>query len=67
MEPQTKKRKIEKKPQTAVECCIERLNAIDFTISNIPESLGADLIVSLKPGIGLLGNAEEVRFHAPRT
>jgi len=60
-----KKRKLDGAEQTPTQKAIAMLAALDLTFSGVPETLASDLISSLRPGIGLLGTAEEEEaYHA---
>jgi hypothetical protein len=54
-----KKQKLEPAEQTATQRAIDKLAALDLTLSSAPSTLASDLISSLRPGWGLLGTDKE--------
>ena len=57
--PKPKKRKLDHPKQIHIDKIIAKLDAIDLTCSSMPLVAVSELISPLKPGIGLLGNAQE--------
>ena len=57
--PKLKKRKLAPAEQAATQTVIDKLAALNLACSSVPQALALEFISSLKPGLGLLGTAEE--------
>jgi len=60
-----KRRKVDVAERSALQEVVEKIAALRFTPSSAPSTLANDLISTLRPGLGLLGNAhEEEEYYA---
>jgi len=60
-----KRRKVDVAEQSELQEVVDKLAALRFTLSSAPSALADDLISTLRPGFGLLGNLhEEEQYYA---